>query len=126
MKGRRVPIFIQGQGIGRGVRAWIKDVIKENLVEGGASGWMEGFGEGLPYDAVLHSGESPASCHNRYAEEWARINREAIREVGRGMRSSFLPAPATLVAPARAPCSGSGTSSCSGGGGMWQLPSLRV
>ncbi|MGH3088883.1 MAG: TIM-barrel domain-containing protein, partial [Rubrobacteraceae bacterium] len=38
---------------------------------------------GLPYDAVLHSGESATTYHNRYAEEWARINREAIREAGR-------------------------------------------
>lgn len=67
-----------------GARAWIKGVIKENLVEGGASGWMADFGEGLPYDAVLYSGESPASYHNRYAEEWARVNREAISEAGRG------------------------------------------
>jgi alpha-glucosidase len=42
------------------------------------------FGEGLPYDAVLFSGADPKSYHNRYAEEWAELNREAIREVGRG------------------------------------------
>jgi alpha-glucosidase len=63
-------------------RAWVKDVIKENLVGGGVSGWMADFGEGLPYDAVLHSGESPRTYHNRYPEEWARVNREAIREAG--------------------------------------------
>lgn len=63
-------------------RAWIKGVIKENLIGGGASGWMADFGEGLPYDAVLHSGESPKTYHNRYPEEWAEVNREAIREAG--------------------------------------------
>jgi sulfoquinovosidase len=64
-------------------RAWIKDVIKEELIGNGASGWMADFGEGLPYDAVLFSGADPKSYHNRYAEEWAEVNREAIREAGR-------------------------------------------
>jgi alpha-glucosidase len=44
---------------------------------------MADFGEGLPYDAVLYSGVDPRSYHNRYAEEWAEVNREAIREAGR-------------------------------------------
>jgi alpha-glucosidase len=65
-------------------RDWIKDVIKEELIGNGASGWMADFGEGLPYDAVLFSGADPNSYHNRYAEEWAELNREAIREAGRG------------------------------------------
>ena len=65
-------------------RDWIKDVIKEELIGNGASGWMADFGEGLPYDAVLFSGADPKSYHNRYAEEWAELNREAIREAGRG------------------------------------------
>ena len=64
-------------------RAWIKKVIKDELIGSGASGWMADFGEGLPYDAVLYSGADPESYHNRYAEEWAEVNREAIREAGR-------------------------------------------
>ena len=64
-------------------RAWIKAVIKDEVLGAGASGWMADFGEGLPYDAVLSSGADPKSYHNRYAEEWARVNREAIREAGR-------------------------------------------
>lgn len=64
-------------------REWMKDVLREELIGNGASGWMADFGEGLPYDAVLYSGESPASYHNRYAEDWAALNREAIREAGR-------------------------------------------
>lgn len=64
-------------------REWIKSIIKENLIGGGVSGWMADFGEGLPYDAALYSGESPKEFHNRYAEEWAKVNREAIREAGR-------------------------------------------
>jgi sulfoquinovosidase len=65
-------------------RDWIKDVIKEELIGNGASGWMADFGEGLPYDAVLFSCADPKSYHNRYAEEWAELNREAIQEAGRG------------------------------------------
>ena len=71
-------------------REWFKGVIEENLIEGGVSGWMADFAEGLPYDAVLHSGESAASYHNRYAEEWARLNREVVRETGRGEEIVFF------------------------------------
>jgi len=45
---------------------------------------MADFGEALPYDAVLHSGEPASSFHNRYPEAWARLNREAIDATGRG------------------------------------------
>jgi alpha-glucosidase (family GH31 glycosyl hydrolase) len=71
-------------------RAWMKGVIEDNLVGNGASGWMADFGEGLPYDAVLHSGESAQSYHNRYAEEWAALNREVIEEGGRGEELVFF------------------------------------
>jgi alpha-glucosidase (family GH31 glycosyl hydrolase) len=80
-------------------RAWMKDVIKEELLGNGASGWMADFGEGLPYDAALSSGADPKSYHNRYAEEWAELNRQAIREAGRGddvvffNRSGYLRSP---------------------------------
>src|SRR5829696_5055711 len=64
-------------------RTWIKSVIKGEVIDAGASGWMADYGEGLPYDAVLFSGADPRTYHDRYAEEWARVNREAIREAGR-------------------------------------------
>ena len=65
-----------------GARDWIKNILRGKIELLGISGWMADFGEGLPYDAVLSSGESAASYHNRYAEEWAHLNREAIREAG--------------------------------------------
>jgi alpha-glucosidase (family GH31 glycosyl hydrolase) len=65
-------------------RTWVKELIKDELIGSGASGWMADYGEGLPYDAALFSGANPKSYHNRYAEEWARVNREAIDEAGRG------------------------------------------
>ena len=60
---------------------WMKKVIRERVVGVGAGGWMADFGEALPYDAVLHSGESAARLHNLYPELWARLNREVVEEV---------------------------------------------
>lgn len=80
---------------------WFKDVIKDNMVEHGISGWMADFAEYLPFDGVLHSqlktttppgskanlfeGESvpvnPHSFHNVYPREWARLNREVVDEM---------------------------------------------
>lgn len=71
-------------------RAWIKQVIKDELISTGALGWMADFGEALPYDAKLHSGESAAYWHNLYPEEWQRINREAIQEAGLGDQVVFF------------------------------------
>ena len=65
-------------------RTWIKNVIKNELLgHTRASGWMADFGEALPFDAVLADGNDPAAWHNRYPEEWAAVNREAMMEAGR-------------------------------------------
>lgn len=63
---------------------WMKEIIRDQVIAEGVSGWMADFGEALPYDAVLHSGEPASSFHNRYPEAWARLNREAIDATGRG------------------------------------------
>ncbi|ERM98111.1 hypothetical protein AMTRI_Chr01g127550 [Amborella trichopoda] len=60
-------------------RRWFKQILQE-MVDGGISGWMADFGEGLPLDACLYSGEDPISAHNRYPELWAEINREFVDE----------------------------------------------
>jgi alpha-glucosidase len=66
-------------------RIWIKNVIKTELIgKARASGWMNDFGEALPFDSKLYGGANPAVWHNRYPEEWAKISREAIEEAGRG------------------------------------------
>ena len=62
-------------------REWLKDIIKENLIGSGLSGWMADFAEALPYDAVLDA-EEASTYHNRYPQEWAKLNREAIIESG--------------------------------------------
>lgn len=74
-----------------GTRTWIKGVINQNMIgAAGTSGWMSDFGEALPFDAKLHDGADPAVWHNRYPEEWQRVNREAIEESGRGDEMLFF------------------------------------
>lgn len=62
---------------------WYKSIIKENMIDIGMAGWMADFGEYLPVDCVLHSGEDPMLVHNTWPELWARLNREAIAEAGK-------------------------------------------
>ena len=72
-------------------REWTKRVIRCNLlgdqggcignntaIDGKLSGWMSDFGEYLPFDAVLYSGEPASSVHNKFPELWAQTCREAI------------------------------------------------
>ncbi|MCA9678100.1 MAG: alpha-glucosidase, partial [Myxococcales bacterium] len=65
-------------------RAWMKAVLQDELLDGaGCSGWMADFGEALPFDARLHSGEDAARYHDRYPVAWAQLNRDAVDEAGR-------------------------------------------
>jgi len=61
---------------------WVKELIKDQMIATGVSGWMADFGEALPFDAELFEGCDAAEFHNRYPEEWARVNREAVEEAG--------------------------------------------
>ena len=61
---------------------WYKNIIKENMIGLGMGGWMADFGEYLPMDCVLYSGEDPEMVHNRWPSIWAQMNREAIDECG--------------------------------------------
>lgn len=61
---------------------WIKSVIKKNMIEFGLDGWMADFGEYLPTDCVLKSGEDPKKVHNSWPARWAKVNREALEETG--------------------------------------------
>ena len=56
-------------------------LIKKNMLSLGVSGWMSDFGEYLPMDCVLHSGD-PEELHNQWPLMWARLNREAVDEWG--------------------------------------------
>ncbi len=61
--------------------AWLKGVIREQVVGAGASGWMADFAEALPYDAVLANGSAPV-LHNRWPVLWAELNRQVVEESG--------------------------------------------
>ncbi len=62
---------------------WIKSVIKDNMIAFGLGGWMADFGEYLPTDCVLYSGDSAEKIHNTWPAIWAKINREALEETGK-------------------------------------------
>ncbi len=59
--------------------AWAKGVYGETFAIG-SDGWMADFGEWLPTDAVLASGESGLDYHNQYATDWLRLNHELFTE----------------------------------------------
>ncbi len=59
---------------------WLKNIIKKNLIEFGLSGWMADFGEYLPTDAVLYSGEDAELVHNTWPARWAKLNYECLEE----------------------------------------------
>lgn len=63
-------------------RTWLKDYLKKTMFGLGMKGWMSDFGEALPINTKLYSGESPETYHNRYLEEWARLNQEILEEAG--------------------------------------------
>ncbi|MBX7227170.1 MAG: alpha-glucosidase [Chitinophagales bacterium] len=92
------PYYVQNTSFDAGIidltnpacREWMKNVIKDELIARGLKGWMADFGEALPYDAVLYSGEPAATYHNIYTTEWAKINREAIEECGYGDEIVFF------------------------------------
>lgn len=69
---------------------WMKKVIRDEVIAVGARGWMADFGEALPYDAALYSGEPAGQVHNAYAELWAKLNREVIEETGSGADFMFF------------------------------------
>ena len=68
---------------------WLKEVIKDQVLASGVSGWMGDFGESLPLDAKLHSGDA-RRFHNRYPEVWQRLQREAVAEAGRAGEVVFF------------------------------------
>lgn len=69
---------------------WYKDIIKNNILKVGFSGYVADMGNYLPSRAVLFNGESPNRMHNRWPVQWAKLNREAIREAGRTSDSIFV------------------------------------
>jgi alpha-glucosidase len=69
---------------------WMKELIKREILGAGMSGWVADYGEELPVDAVLASGESAVRAHNRWPVLWAKVNREALEESGRAREAFFV------------------------------------
>lgn len=63
-------------------RQWFKDVLRDEVLGVGVSGYMADFAEALPFDGYLASGEDAASYHNLYPEQWATLHRELFEEEG--------------------------------------------
>ncbi len=59
---------------------WYRDIIKKEMIKIGMAGWMADFGEALPVDVEMFSGEKGLDVHNRYPALWARLNFEALEE----------------------------------------------
>ena len=74
-------------------RGWMKAVMKRSLFArtafGGVSGWMADFGEGLPYNSQLYK-DTPEMWHNRYADEWVKLNSRVQYESGKADTSVFF------------------------------------
>ncbi len=79
-----------------GARAWFKQVVKSQVLAIGLSGWMADYGEALPLDAHLYSQEPALSAHNRYAEEWARLQNEILSDNPEAQALVFLRSGFTL------------------------------
>jgi len=88
-------------------RTWLKSMVQDNMVRAGKSGsvygWMNDFGEYLPFDAVLYSGEDAAAYHNRYPQEWSDLVAEAVAETGMSDEVVFFSRSAALHSPENVP-----------------------
>jgi alpha-glucosidase len=80
--------------------AWYQSVLREEMVQIGASGWMADFGEELPYDAVLSNQQKGALLHNQYPALWARLNREMIDALPDADQYVFFTRSASAQSPA--------------------------
>lgn len=69
---------------------WFKQIIIENMIDIGLAGWMADFGEFLPTDCVLYSGEDPKVVHNLWPAIWAALNLEAIKEADKEKEVFFF------------------------------------
>lgn len=83
-------------------RQWVRKYLHLALDQG-FDGWMADFGEWLPHDAVLASGEDPQEAHNRYADEWIRVNAEAFDERKDPRQRLFFARAGWLGSTSRAP-----------------------
>jgi alpha-glucosidase len=58
-------------------------ILGREMLDIGIDGWMADFGEYLPTDVRLASGENPMVAHNRWPVLWAEVNARALKSRGR-------------------------------------------
>ena len=58
-----------------------EEIIGKQMLDFGLDGWMADFGEYLPVDLRLHSGD-PMEEHNRWPVHWAKVNADAVASRG--------------------------------------------
>lgn len=64
--------------------AWFAErILGREMLDIGIDGWMADFGEYLPTDVRLASGEDPMTAHNRWPVLWAEVNARALKSRGR-------------------------------------------
>ena len=70
-------------------RDWYKQMIKDNVLSLGISGWMADFGEYTPINARTKFGgrwwgeDESEILHQIISQEWAQLNREVVEEEGK-------------------------------------------
>lgn len=62
-------------------RAYVEGYLRAAVEDYGIDGWMADFGEWLPTDAVLASGEDARLVHNVYPEAWHAVSRAPFDEL---------------------------------------------
>jgi alpha-glucosidase len=65
-------------------------IIAKNMLDIGVDGYMADFGEYLPVDSVLYSGEDAKDLHNIWPYLWAKYNKEAVEESERADEIFFF------------------------------------
>ncbi|KAI8099350.1 glycosyl hydrolases family 31-domain-containing protein [Halteromyces radiatus] len=64
-------------------RQWLKGEIKKHIFDTGLSGYMADYGNTLPMisnQIQLFSEQDAASYHNQYADDWAALHMELLKE----------------------------------------------
>lgn len=59
-----------------------EEIIGKQLLDFGLDGWMADFGEYLPVDLSLHTGD-PMEQHNQWPVHWAEVNHRAVGSRGK-------------------------------------------
>lgn len=79
---------------------WYKKVIQEEVIgKGQSAGWMCDFGEYVRFDSHFESGVDAAVYHNKYPEDWAKLNYQAVEEMGLLHDTLFFMRSAWITSP---------------------------